>query len=88
MQRYDIDGYDFVHSPSASGTWIKAADALDRIAELEKVIKDLVYDAPCAECENMHHRKPDQGHDLGNCPVVDRWEKALDNAINLINKDK
>lgn len=49
----------------------------ERIRELEGIIKRLLRDAPLAICENMHHRKTDQGHDMfDDCPVVKRWEQA------------
>lgn len=55
--------------------------------DLLKIISRLVYDAPRGTCESFHHRKKDQNHDLGKCPVLIRWEQALDDATRVLEEN-
>ena len=54
-----------------------------RIESLERVLGDILRDAPSVDCNSFHHAKPDQHEHVYPCPVMDRYEYAMTEARKL-----
>ena len=52
----------------------------------QKALRDLVDACQPVFCQMLHHKKADQHGDDDDCPVVARFDKALENAKSLLNR--
>lgn len=80
-----MSDHEFAHSDHGARHWDRTCPACvteslrAELAAAQRLLRSIADMAPIARCENFHHVLADQRH--GNdCPVVARWDAALEAA--------
>jgi len=60
----------------------------NQLGEAREIIRSLLAAVPTGRCADFHHGKKDQHGYHEPCPVVARWQAAIQRAESFLNDTK